>query len=155
MLHEWVLGIDHRRETLWGFSIQALRFMYCLYVVTGRKKCWSKIHHWRWTGHCPGWCPSCHKPASHSPWSSHWSGTGLALDGRSTECLCLQSAPSILETPRAVRLRESFQDARLHLWPWPVTPCPGRQLSAFLSIDILTSDQEPKGTVVVPVMSRG
>jgi hypothetical protein len=36
-----------------------------------------------------------------------------------------------------------------------VTPCPGRQLSAFLSIDILTSDQEPKGTVVVPVMSRG
>lgn len=51
--------------------------------------------------------PRGHHKLAILPGAHKWSGTGLALDGQSTEFLCLQNAPTLLETPRIVHLRES------------------------------------------------
>lgn len=147
----WVsAGNKSQKGGALGFSIQALRFMYCLHVVTQRKKVLIKNTTLEMDRPLSGLVSSGYqKQAGHSSW---W-GAGFALDGHSTECLCLQSAPALLETLRAVYLRESLSGCQTSSMTLtcdsmprqPTECCPRHRYPYFCP--------GAKGKVVAPVMS--
>lgn len=135
-----------------GFFNPSPLFTYCLHV-SHRKKEKSSLEFSRSMPR-PVSCVH-HKQVGHSPWRSWWLGSEHALDGHSTEHLCRHSASTPLETLRAAGMKESLSGCQTS--PMTLT-CdtrhqqPAECIDTDISIDILTSDQEPKVKMAAPVV---
>lgn len=154
MLHERVLGINHRRESLWGFFDPSPLFTYCMYVSHRKKKSVDQNTSLNMSRsmYSPESCVH-HKRVGHTSWRSWWWRTEHVLDGHRTEHLCCQRVSTPLETlsegcrceGKPSRTPDVIYDLDLGL------QAPAACVDIDISTDIRTYGQEPKVKMVVPV----